>query len=70
MCSIIDGSGVLHDPIGLDREEITRLAKERKMVSDFDKTKLSKEGYRILVEDQDFKLPGKCRNPSISETAK
>lgn len=55
--TIIDGSGVLHDPLGLDRAEITRLAKERKMVSNFDATKLSKDGYRILVEDQDFKLP-------------
>jgi len=55
--TIIDGAGVLHDPLGLDREELTRLAKERKMCNHFDASKLSKDGYRILVEDQDFKLP-------------
>ena len=62
MNSIIDGSGVLHDPNGLDRQELTRLAKERKTVSAFDASKLSKDGYRVLVEDQDYKLPGKCRS--------
>ena len=55
--SVIDGSGVLHDPAGLDRTELIRLAKERKTVSAFDAAKLGKEGYRVLVEDQDFTLP-------------
>ena len=55
--TIIDGSGVLHDPLGLDRTELVRLAKERKMIVNFDASKLSKDGYRVLVEDQDFKLP-------------
>ncbi|GAA5982795.1 hypothetical protein JCM11641_004626 [Rhodosporidiobolus odoratus] len=55
--TIIDGSGTLHDPVGLDRTELTRLAKERKMVVHFDRSKLSRDGYLILVEDRDVSLP-------------
>lgn len=55
--TIIDGSGVLVDPNGLDREELIRLAKARKMISDFDVGKLSKDGYRVLVDETDIKLP-------------
>jgi len=55
--AIIDGSGVLADPQGLDRQELIRLAKLRIPVSNFDRSKLSKEGYLVLVEDQDIKLP-------------
>lgn len=57
--AIIDGSGVLHDPLGLDRSELVRLARDRKMIIEFDSSKLSKEGYKILVTDQDFALPSK-----------
>ncbi|KAI6916656.1 NAD-specific glutamate, partial [Hortaea werneckii] len=35
-CAIVDGSGVLVDPNGLNREELLRLAKERKMISNYD----------------------------------
>ncbi|EGG04598.1 uncharacterized protein MELLADRAFT_49084 [Melampsora larici-populina 98AG31] len=55
--TIIDGSGVIHDPHGLDRPELIRLAQERKMVSNFDKAKLGKEGYFISVDDNDRTLP-------------
>ncbi|EPQ54800.1 NAD-specific glutamate dehydrogenase [Gloeophyllum trabeum ATCC 11539] len=55
--AIIDGSGVLADPVGLNREELVRLAKLRKPVSFFDTSKLSKDGYLVKVEDQDVKLP-------------
>ena len=55
--AIIDGSGVLHDPAGLNREELVRLAKLRKPVGHFDTSKLSKDGYLVRVEDQDVKLP-------------
>lgn len=55
--AIIDGSGVIHDPEGLDRGELQRLARARKMIGEFDESKLSKEGYRVLVDDHDFKLP-------------
>lgn len=55
--SIVDGSGVLVDPNGIDRDELVRLAKKRQMISHFDCTKLSRDGYRVLVDDTDVKLP-------------
>ncbi|OMJ26218.1 NAD-specific glutamate dehydrogenase [Smittium culicis] len=55
--SIVDGSGVLHDPNGIDREELTRLAKNRIMINNFDVSKLSPNGFRILVDDTKITLP-------------
>ncbi|KAF2197981.1 NAD-dependent glutamate dehydrogenase [Delitschia confertaspora ATCC 74209] len=55
--AIVDGSGVLVDPQGLDHDELVRLAKARAMVSHFDTSKLSNEGYRVLVDETDVKLP-------------
>eukprot|EP01061_Rhynchopus_euleeides_P046234 TRINITY_DN86_c0_g3_i2.p1 TRINITY_DN86_c0_g3~~TRINITY_DN86_c0_g3_i2.p1 ORF type:complete len:1041 (+),score=508.75 TRINITY_DN86_c0_g3_i2:390-3125(+) len=55
--SICDGSGVVYDPQGLDRAELTRLATERKMIQDFDSAKLSEGGYKVLIDDKDVKLP-------------
>lgn len=55
--AIVDGSGVLCDPKGLDRNELTRLAKMRQMINEYDITKLSSEGYRVLVDDKDIQLP-------------
>ncbi|PSN64391.1 NAD-specific glutamate dehydrogenase [Corynespora cassiicola Philippines] len=55
--SIVDGSGVLVDPQGIHHEELIRLAKARVMISEFDVSKLSPEGYRILVDDTNVKLP-------------
>ncbi|TFK63395.1 NAD-specific glutamate dehydrogenase [Pluteus cervinus] len=55
--AVIDGSGVLADPAGLDREELRRLAKLRIPVGNFNTAKLSKDGYLVKVEDQDVKLP-------------
>lgn len=34
--AIVDGSGVLHDPQGIDREELSRLANARLMINHFD----------------------------------
>lgn len=61
--AIIDGSGVLADPAGLNREELVRLAKLRVPVAHFDTKKLSKDGYLVRVEDQDIKLPCECVLP-------
>lgn len=63
--AVIDGSGVLADPAGINREELVRLAKLRKPVENFDKSKLSKDGYLVRVEDRDVKLPCKahCSRP-------
>jgi glutamate dehydrogenase len=55
--SIVDGSGVLVDPKGINHEELLRLAKARKMIGDFDVSKLSSEGYRVLVDDNNIRLP-------------
>ncbi|KAK3058129.1 NAD-dependent glutamate dehydrogenase [Extremus antarcticus] len=56
-CAIVDGSGVLVDPNGLEYNELIRLAKERKMIVNFDISKLSKAGYRVLVEEMNVTLP-------------
>lgn len=55
--AIVDGSGVIYDPNGLDRTELTRLAKARQMISGYDVSGLSPQGYRVLVDDKDITLP-------------
>ncbi|QUC23638.1 uncharacterized protein UV8b_07879 [Ustilaginoidea virens] len=55
--AIVDGSGVLADPNGLDRAELLRLAKKRAMISEYDMSKVSKDGYRVLCEDANVTLP-------------
>ena len=55
--AIVDGSGVLADPHGLDGGELIRLAKKRSMISGYDVSKLSPQGYRVLVEESNVKLP-------------
>ena len=57
LSAIVDGSGVLHDPNGIDRSELTRLAKARKTVSEIDRSKIGPGGYLILLEDKSFTLP-------------
>ncbi|AQZ14551.1 GDH2 (YDL215C) [Zygosaccharomyces parabailii] len=54
---ILDGSGVLCDPQGLEKIELLRLAKERRMVSHFDKNKLGPNGFFVSVDDRDAILP-------------
>jgi len=54
---IIDGSGVLYDPLGLNRKELVRLAKKRVMVQEFDRKLLSKQGFFVSINDRDVKLP-------------
>ncbi|KAF2195373.1 NAD-dependent glutamate dehydrogenase [Zopfia rhizophila CBS 207.26] len=55
--AIVDGAGVLVDPKGIDHEELVRLAKKRVMISQFDTSKLSSEGYRVLVDENNVRLP-------------
>nr|KIR83237.1 glutamate dehydrogenase [Cryptococcus tetragattii IND107] len=55
--AIIDGSGVLYDPAGLDRSELVRLARARSPISAFDSAKLGEGGYKVLVDDKDYRLP-------------
>lgn len=55
--AIVDGSGVLVDPNGINKEELHRLAKKRQMISNFDLSKLTKDGYRVLCDDTNITLP-------------
>ncbi|CAG8815225.1 9713_t:CDS:2, partial [Racocetra fulgida] len=55
--AIVDGSGVLCDPEGIDRVELKRLADHRMMISHFDTSKLTPRGFRVLVDQQNVKLP-------------
>lgn len=55
--SIVDGSGVIVDPKGINKEELLKLAKQRKMIENFDRSKLSPEGFIVLVDDVDVKIP-------------
>ena len=50
--AVVDGSGVLYDPLGINKEELVRLAKARKMVSFVDKSKISPQGKLVLVEEK------------------
>jgi glutamate dehydrogenase len=55
--AIVDGSGVLYDPNGLNRDELVRLATERVMVEEFDRALLSEGGFMVLVNDENISLP-------------
>jgi len=55
--AVVDGSGVLYDPRGLDREELLRLARKRATVEQFDRKKLSQQGFFVSVNDRDAPLP-------------
>jgi glutamate dehydrogenase len=54
--AVMDASGVLYDKNGIDRNELARLAKARKPVRDFNRAKLSAEGFLVLVEDKGVRL--------------
>lgn len=56
--AIIDGSGVLYDPQGIDRQELLRLAEARKPVAYFQKKLLSSAGFLVTVEEENIRLPG------------
>ncbi|CAG8550783.1 9839_t:CDS:2 [Diversispora eburnea] len=55
--TIVDGSGVICDQEGIDRSELKRLANSRLMVSQFDESKLSPKGFKVLIDQTNFKLP-------------
>ncbi|TPX63849.1 glutamate dehydrogenase [Spizellomyces sp. 'palustris'] len=54
---VVDGSGVLYDPEGINREELLRLATKRLMVNHFDLSKLGPKGFRVLVDETNVRLP-------------
>lgn len=55
--ALIDGSGVLYDPRGINRKELERLARERKTVSFFQKSHLSQNGFLVTVNESEITLP-------------
>lgn len=55
--AIIDGSGVIYDPSGLDRPSITQLAKDRSMVTAFPDEMLGEGAFKVSVNDTDVTLP-------------
>ncbi|RLN49732.1 hypothetical protein BBJ29_004568 [Phytophthora kernoviae] len=55
--AIVDGSGVLYDPKGINRQDLMALAESRSPISGFDASKLSSEGYSVLVSHNDVTLP-------------
>jgi glutamate dehydrogenase len=54
---VVDGSGVLYDPEGINREELLRLAGKRRTVEHFDRTLLSEEGFFVSIGDREVTLP-------------
>ncbi len=54
---VIDGSGVLFDPRGLDRSELIRLARKRVMSEHFDRSKLSPDGFFVHINQRNVTLP-------------
>ena len=56
-CTIVDGSGVLHDPEGLHRDELNRLAMSRQMGCHFNQKLIGKSGFFVDVREVDRKLP-------------
>jgi glutamate dehydrogenase len=55
--AIVDGSGVIYDPEGLDRTEILHLAQKRQMICNFNTQKLNAGGFRVLIDERDVVLP-------------
>ncbi|KAI9467858.1 Glutamate/Leucine/Phenylalanine/Valine dehydrogenase-domain-containing protein [Zychaea mexicana] len=54
--AIVDGSGVLYDRKGINRQELERLANERLMIGSFDTSLLSDQSFRVLLEDNNVRL--------------
>ena len=55
--AVVDGSGVLYDPAGINREGLLGLANQRVMVEHFDKSLLSSDGFFVSVNDKQVTLP-------------
>jgi glutamate dehydrogenase len=55
--AVVDGSGVIYDPEGLDRKELKKLARARKMIEGFPRERLSTGGFFVHVKDRDVTLP-------------
>lgn len=67
---IVDGSGVLFDKDGIDRQELSKLANGRKMISQFDMSKLGPNGFRMLIDDNNLQLPASLGQLTIDNGLK
>jgi glutamate dehydrogenase len=54
---LVDGSGSLYDPAGINKDELSRLAKGRLMLAHFDATKLSPKGFFVGIKEKNRNLP-------------
>lgn len=54
---IVDGSGVVFDPAGLNRTELSRVAHKRVMIKEYDAKLLGPGGFKVLVSDANVTLP-------------
>ena len=55
--AIIDESGVLYDPKGINRKELLRLCGRRIDISNFNKARLSNKAFYVSVNDTNITLP-------------
>jgi glutamate dehydrogenase len=55
--AVVDGSGVLYDPDGIDKSELLRLAENRVMAERFDRSVLSPDGFFVSIDDKKITLP-------------
>jgi glutamate dehydrogenase len=55
--AIIDGTGVLHDPKGINKKELETLAKKRKPIKYFSRKLLSPKGFLVTIKDRGVTLP-------------
>jgi len=59
--ALADGSGVLCDPSGLNRKELTRLARLRLPATAYRRERFSKDGFFVGINDRDITLPDGTR---------
>eukprot|EP00672_Neobodo_designis_P008441 CAMPEP_0174854906 /NCGR_PEP_ID=MMETSP1114-20130205/32006_1 /TAXON_ID=312471 /ORGANISM="Neobodo designis, Strain CCAP 1951/1" /LENGTH=991 /DNA_ID=CAMNT_0016089615 /DNA_START=28 /DNA_END=3003 /DNA_ORIENTATION=- len=55
--AICDGFASVHDPQGINRDELVRLAKGRLSLKHFDVSKLGPKGFHVAVTDRNKTLP-------------
>jgi len=55
--ALVDVSGVAYDPAGLNRTELTRLAKGRLQIKEFDRSLIGAGGFMALCGDQNVVTP-------------
>jgi len=65
--AVIDGSGVLYDPYGINRKELKRLAEKRVMVREFNRSLISPKGFFVSVNDKEVTLPNGTLVPNGEE---